>query len=371
MPQRRQSPFVRALLAAQMAAARAHVRLHTSLGTRVDIFDIIEHEGIWLMFQPLGKVFGAYEKVGDTAGIIINADHPLSLQRFTAAHEFGHHVLQHGVSLDEAANIELLPLQDDTPPTGRHTLNRTSDWLQPLDEIAAQTFAAHFLMPLPLVNRLLRRMELPLEPGDMSPEQVYHLALELGASYAATVNHLHTLGKIRPEMVKELRAKRPQEIKIALTQGSGPHNSRADTWLLNERDAGRVIYPQVNDELHISLPESPGTGYIWLTDGSGVLDSRAKTSADDHPNEAHLVLADASFEEQSGRSSGPTRGGGTGTRHLVLRVLQPGPYRLRLVRRRPWETPAKSIGLYEVTLQILPKQQGLSEHQKPLIALVA
>jgi IrrE N-terminal-like domain len=72
----------------------------------VDVFSVIEAEGIRLMFQPLRDLFGFYRRLSGVAGIVIDANHPPSLQRYTAAHEYGHHVLGHGFSLDEVRNID-------------------------------------------------------------------------------------------------------------------------------------------------------------------------------------------------------------------------------------------------------------------------
>src|SRR6266508_2998897 len=88
------------------AAQREHLRLGTPMDRRVEIFDAIEGAGIWLMFQPLRELFGASQRLGEAAGIIINSNHPLSLQRFTAAHEYGHHVFGHDLSLDRGQQIE-------------------------------------------------------------------------------------------------------------------------------------------------------------------------------------------------------------------------------------------------------------------------
>ena len=86
------------------AAARRHAQLGTDQSGRVDIFDVIEREGIWLMFQKL-DIYGMYLRTPQSSGIILNAQHPLSLQRYTAAHEYGHHVMEHQVSVDTREQI--------------------------------------------------------------------------------------------------------------------------------------------------------------------------------------------------------------------------------------------------------------------------
>jgi Zn-dependent peptidase ImmA (M78 family) len=130
---------------------------------QVDIFQIIERAGVWLMFQPTRRLFGAYQRRGEAAGIILNSNHPSTLQRYTAAHEYGHHVLGHQESLDDQEHIEVF-----TP--GLNDL-----------EVAAQAFAADFLIPLQVVNHALRIMDLPIRQPNLSAVDAYKLSLHLGA----------------------------------------------------------------------------------------------------------------------------------------------------------------------------------------------
>ncbi len=101
----RVTPYQRATLEGVRAAQREHQRLDTTFLGRVEIFDIIEEQQIWLLFQKLQGLYGAYKRHGGVAGIIINSQHPLTLQRYTAAHEYGHHVLGHDASADDEDRI--------------------------------------------------------------------------------------------------------------------------------------------------------------------------------------------------------------------------------------------------------------------------
>lgn len=133
------TPYRRAALEGVRAAQREHQRLRTDFTSRVEIFDVIENEQIWLVFQRLGNLYGAYQRCGDAIGIVVSSQHPLSLQRYTAAHEYGHHVLGHTVSADDETRI-----------------HRRSQYPR---EIAAQAFAGEFLMPLQLVTSARARPE--------------------------------------------------------------------------------------------------------------------------------------------------------------------------------------------------------------------
>jgi len=332
------------------AALDEHRRLGAEPSGQVDIFDIVEQARIWLMFQPLKDLYGAYQRVEGGAGIIVNAKHPPSLQRFTAAHEYGHHVLGHDLSLDDATHI----LLEGDDLSARET--------------AAHAFAAHFLMPPRLVDAIWARMLLPDDPDLLTPRDAYLLSLELGVSYAALVNHLATLGKISPEAAARLRRRRPLQIKAEIAGGTRPSHRRADTWLLTERDNGRVLYPRVNDEVCATLPEIPSTGYVWAVAGPEAVDLR---HSEQQSADAAVLGLVADLYAPSVAERGSPRYGAGGTRSLVFRVLQPGRYTLRLVKRRPWlDTPVAGV---EVTLAVAGRRtgtstRGLSERQKPLVA---
>lgn len=247
----------REVLEAVQAATRETARLNTAQGSRVDIFSIIEEAGIWLMFEQAQTLYGCYQRLGDTAGIMINANHPLNLQRSTAAHEYGHHVLGHASSFDEVDQIE----------SGGPTIDPR--------EVAAQTFAAHFLMPLKLVNATLLQMGLSITPPTMSPQQVYRFALELGVSYAAAVNHLLNAHKIVAPLAASLRKVEPRDIKALIGNGSRPTDGRADVWDVSLQDHGRVLYPRVNDEIHLALPEDASRNEAWTLVAPHTVDLRA------------------------------------------------------------------------------------------------
>lgn len=355
MPRRHLSPLDLARARGSQAAAREHVRLRTDQSKPIDVFSIVEQSGIWLMFQPLRNLYGAYVREGVGTGIIVNANHPLSVRRFTAAHEYGHHVLGHAPVVDDERNLN--------SPSG----------IVNLDEASAQAFAASFLMPLQLVNTMLRQMGLPLDPGTMSPSQVYLFSLNLGSSYPATINQLKTLGKISSHAATALRKEKPKDIKIDIGRGQRPAQVWADAWQVGTHDAGRTLHPKVEDVLHVVLPETPSSGYVWSVDGPGVVDASLLTDEQLVPSHAFLSLEGISFEGASPSQGlmnwqhGPVTLGTGGQRHLVFRALRPGRFPLQLQKRRPWEN---SLGAetFQLDLRISPAgtggtEQGLSLHQ--------
>lgn len=215
----------------------------------IDVFGAIERERVWLLFQPLDRLYGAYRRRA-TPGIVIHAGHPHRLQRFTAAHELGHHLLGHDVSVDSRDEVESM------------------DTALPGQEIEAQAFAATYLMPVQRVNRALADLGLKRHPGTITPEQAYRLSLAFGSSYTATVTQLRSLDRITTANMRALQRVQPIDIKTELAHGHRPANARADVWPLSQSDAGRTLLISPDDELHVSLVESPTTGYRWSPDAA-------------------------------------------------------------------------------------------------------
>lgn len=351
MTGRNRSPLEAARAQAVLEAERRHHHLNSDLSNRIDIFDVIEQDDLWLMFQPLGNLYGSYLPVEGSAGILINANHPLNLQRYTASHEYGHFVLGHAVSLDEAESIQP---------------HRTEHRLQ---EAAAQSFAAHFLMPMQLVNTVLRRMNLPLKPEHLTPPEAYHFSLEVGVSYAAAVTHLATLHKISWGAANELKRQEPKSIKSEIGQGTRPQDIHADVWEINEHDSGKIFHIRVHDELRILLPEAPSTGYTWKIDETIIDDLRKGNSEEELVHEAFLSLVEEKF--QPAAHQGELRLGAGGLRSFVFQSLKPGEHTLRITNRRPWQANARGIKTFEVFLDISANNiRGLRKKQQELLLAV-
>lgn len=329
-------------LRASLAAARQHAALATDQSQRVDIFGIIERDGVWLAFQNLDVLYGLFLRDGETTGIVLNAHHPLSLQRYTAAHEYGHYVLNHSASADAAEQI---------------IYRRGKGWRGlDLREVEAQTFAAYFLMPPEFVMTTLRRLHLT-DPQDIKPVEAYKLSLELGASYSATATHLANLGVITRQAADGLLERQPRDIKIELGLGVAPETSRADVWPLREGDSGRLLPSRVDDELVVELPETPTSGYIWTL--------TAPAEGGNPP----LIMARSTYRVPSNSDERHgERLGGTGWRQFVFRIAQPGPHHLQLVKRRPWQEGGPKE-TFDLTLDALAGYEvGVSPTQRALLA---
>ncbi|MDQ3569246.1 MAG: ImmA/IrrE family metallo-endopeptidase [Actinomycetota bacterium] len=282
---------------------------------RVRVFDVIEDGGVWLTFAPLERLYGWYQRVEAAAGIVINASHPVPLQRFTAAHELGHHLLGHSQSLDDERRII---------DGGRGT--------EP-DEVAAHTFAANLLMPLAAVEFHLARMGMERSRPVPTPIDVYRLAVELGVSYSAAAVQLASLNKIPWSIVPELRKVRPLSLKQRLG-GRTPDYRRAAVWLLDDRDDGRHLLLDTGDELHLRLDEIRSSGYRW-------------TPAP--PTNDGFVLLDDKLEPPDVEGA---RYGTTQCRHLIFKATSPGSHSIVVDLRQPWDREAEPVRRFGVAADI-------------------
>ena len=338
---------------AAYVAAKELRRLHVDQSQPIDIFGIIEEAGIWLFFAPLSDVQGVFLRDAETGqkAILINSRRPLSMQRLTAAHEYGHYVLGHEASLDDAADVE--PSETVI-----------------IQEAAAQVFANDFLMPPQLVQRLWRDLALPDQAKLVGPHQVYLLSLSLGVSYKALIFQLVSLRKISRSLASRLAKYQPRKIKQEiLGRGIGPVDSYADVWPIDENDDGRVLNVRVNDELSIALPEIPSAGYRWTVRAPEIIDLSAETSTAtskaamgalleaNKSTGVRLAILGDEFEGDL-QEQGDVRAGVGGRRYFTFRVMQPGTYELRLELRRPWQRSGIPARAFHVDINSIPKATG-------------
>ena len=167
---------------AVLKGMRAALRLQRDLGFdrgearghRVDVFGAIYKENVPLLFRKLEPLMGAYLRENGNPGIILTTRRPLGQQRFTAAHELGHHILNHDPHADDDSILRRSP-------------DLARDYMRlPPAEQEADAFASYFLVPDRLIATLMQRQEwTPQRLRD--PGIVYQMALRVGASYRATL----------------------------------------------------------------------------------------------------------------------------------------------------------------------------------------
>jgi len=317
-----------------MAAGRLHRELDVRTqveksGGNVDVFGTFQAVNLPLLVRPLKGLLGAYLRE-PSPGVLVTSQRPLSIQRWTAAHELGHYTLKHRPSLDDENILRRMPLS--APPAGGD-----------FQEDEANAFAIAFMMPRWLIVYHAQRQG--WTAADFRrPAIVYQLSLRIGASYEATCWTLARYRFFPIAQAKELLKTEPRDIKIGLLGPHRPSDYRGDVWLLTEHDAGAQIDGSRNDHFVLRLHEHSGGGYLWDIDQlkeSGFAIVRNETeSLDDQGVGAHVV------RRVTGAPEVPQRG------------------KVSLDERRPWEsdTPIATLELeYDFTG---PEQEGLSRAER-------
>jgi len=134
-------------------AARRLLRKHGVATAPVPVDAVIKAEGIAIRYSPLADDLSGMAFIKDgQAVIVVNASHHPHRQRFTLAHECGHHVL-HAKQLAAGVHVDKVVLHASQLAAGvdvnKVVLHRDalagsgSDQ----DEIAANRFASELLMP--------------------------------------------------------------------------------------------------------------------------------------------------------------------------------------------------------------------------------
>lgn len=318
-----------------MAASRLHMQLGTQdkmrqHGGGVDVFGATLELNLPLILRPLDGLLGAYTPE-PISGILVTTERPLSIQRFTAAHELGHFRLSHLPSLDDEASI----LRRMAMPTMVAGPN--------MQEVEADAFAVTFLMPKWLIAWHCQRQGW-LARDLAEPQNAYQLALRLGTSYEATSWTLERHNLIGSAQGRALRDVQPRQIKAALLREYRPSDYRGDVWSLTERDAGTRIDGSRNDHFVLRLNEHCGGGYLWNID-------QLRTSG------FAIIRDDRELTDHEGV-------GGPVTRSVTAALEQAQRGEVSLVECRPWQPSAPITNLqfeYDFTG---PEEQGLSRAER-------
>ncbi|MGZ5043193.1 MAG: ImmA/IrrE family metallo-endopeptidase [Methylobacter sp.] len=174
------------------ASITARINAGIDLKSPICIYSLCEKFGVTVRFNDI-NMEGMYDR-NPKPRIHISALRPLARRNFTCAHELGHHIFEHGSTIDE--------LRDD----------QTRNTNRPPNEVLADTFAAFMLMPtLGLKEAFTRR---GLKPNNASALDMYAIACNFGVGQSTLVNHLafslnlitpskrDALGKVTPKMIR-------------------------------------------------------------------------------------------------------------------------------------------------------------------------
>lgn len=204
------------------------LKLRCSLGYKLEqplcIFDLIEKHQIETRFAPIRSLEGMYSREGQA--IILSSLRPAGRQRFTAAHELGHHIFEHGTRADELADCA-----DTTSP----------------DERLANLFAGYLLMPRVAVSHAFHVRG--LSPQSALPRHFYQIAGLFGVGYETLVKHMEmSLDLLTPERSTHLQRTTPAKIRSEISGETGIH----DLFLADRHWLGRPIDLRVGDAVLVS-----------------------------------------------------------------------------------------------------------------------
>lgn len=298
---------------AVLKGMRAALRLQRDLGLdrdevrgqRIDVFGAIFQTHVPLMFRELEPLMGAYMRPGGQPGIILTTRRPLGQQRFTAAHELGHHILNHDPHADDDSILRRSP-------------DVSRDYARlPQAEQEADAFASYFLVPDWLIGSLMQRQDWTAR--DLAnPGVVYQMALRMGASYRATLYALVRNRVIESSVRQKLAKAQPAAIKRSFVPEHVLESTRdIDVWQLTERDEGTVIEAGRDDLFVVKLREDSNAGYLW--------------NFEELENAGFAIIKDGREKVAEDTIGAPT------LRHILARAdASPAHGTYTLWERRPW-----------------------------------
>ncbi len=317
--------------AARLSAVAAAKRVHRGLdlearvkegGGQVDVFEVIAELDISLIFKPLDSALGLCLPK-PLRGIMITTRRGLHIQRFTAAHELAHVILDHEGSIDQEI------LERDPSPLGS---------MRDLKEVQADIFAAEFLLPRWLYFHHATNQG--WGTGHLkNPEVVYQLSLRMGASYEATCWGLSNHSILSSADVEILRNAKLARLKTDIGRKHRPVDSWADVWKLTTNDQGCSLSGNPDDLVRIDLEEHVQGGFEWNVSS----------------------LQDAGYEildDQSHFVEEPMYYGASSVRSLVTRPPKTGVAKVKLKEIKPWLENSEERANFEVFLDFHGKEDG-------------
>lgn len=238
------STWLHAHRIANLAAAQAQGDLDVDPSRfPIDVYGAIERTGVMLMWRPLPRAFGMYvNNPAAQPGILINNQLEPAVQRYTAAHELGHHCLRHGTRVD----LDLDPLT--TPRRGWTDVEKT-----------AEAFAVWFLMPRRAVAAALALLGLD---RPRLPEHVYKLSLLLGTPYRTTVRHLVNIRQAGNQQANGWMKVQPYRIKQRIDPGPQPPSRKPDVWEVDQRMSGLTLQAGPGDRFLIDPQGTSATLHL-------------------------------------------------------------------------------------------------------------
>ena len=160
------------------------------------VFDLIYERGVEVRFQNISSMEGLYYNDGEPL-ILVSSCRPRGRVAFTCAHEYGHHVFEHGNKIDEV-------------------LDSKSETKWEPDEFLADCFAGFLLMPKLAVCKAFSSRGWDIK--HCTSEQAFVISGYMGTGYTSLLTHMcHSL-RIISRLQFETLAKVPlKSLKSKLT----------------------------------------------------------------------------------------------------------------------------------------------------------
>ncbi len=223
---------------AAKAALEYRLRNGLALDEACDIYELIIRQGLDLHFMDVKSLEGFYLSDGTAGQINVCAYRPAGLQRFTAAHELGHHVFGHGSTFDRELDYS----------------DRFSSVA--LEERLADLFARFLLMPRPAVYKGFKNIGADLH--QLSPQDVYRVASWLGVGYTTLLHQMRwSLQLLDQTQFDSLIGAKPQDIKLEMTPCVKKYG-RTELWPAHKSWDGSRIHAELGDIFTGLSPENAG-----------------------------------------------------------------------------------------------------------------
>jgi Zn-dependent peptidase ImmA (M78 family) len=231
--------------AAQAMAMAARVRRAAARpgNAPLCVYDLVEQlygNEIDMRFQALKSLEGMYSRsLSGPSVILVSTERPGGRRRYTCAHELGHHLFGHALSLDELLDEQR---EDRRDPR----------------EFLCDLFAGFLLMPKLGVLEAARARGIDLRTPNAT--QVYALAGYFGVGYSTFLTHAsRTLNVVAADVADRLKRIAPQQIREQLLERAVPGDALVvDATWKPYRPADLVVGD------HIVLPSNVHVEHLGL-----------------------------------------------------------------------------------------------------------
>ena len=242
---------------AMLKSIEVRTQLGFALNSPICIYDLCDKLKVKVRFVDI-DMEGVYIK-GEEPTILLSSLRPLSRRNFTCAHELGHHIFEHGSTVDE--------LQEGLDEFKTFSPN----------EFLVDTFAGFFFMPILAVRKAF--VSRGWDFTSATPLQFFTIACSFGVGYETLIKHMtYTLKMISHLQANSLLKSSPKAIrKEVLGRTSADPLIIADLqWSLSILDAevgSNLLLPSmaVSTKDTITIQEELPVGRLFRANCPGLV----------------------------------------------------------------------------------------------------